>query len=123
MSAIKKSLKSFRYAFTGVFMLVKGGNNMMIHLLTAFLVIILSFILQLSYYEWCLIVFCIGFVIAAEGFNTAIEKLVDKISPERNEVAGLVKDISAGAVLIAAITAAIIGIIVFTPKIIHFFNL
>lgn len=64
--------------------------------------------------EWIVIILCIGVVIAAELFNTAIEKLVDLVSPERHPIAGQVKDIAAGAVLVCAVAAAIIGIIIFS---------
>ena len=65
--------------------------------------------------EWCIVVICFGVVLAAEGFNTAIERLVDLVSPEFHPVAGDVKDVAAGAVLICAIAAAIIGCIIFVP--------
>ena len=64
---------------------------------------------------------CIGTVIAAELFNSAIERLVDLVSPEWQKVAGEVKDIAAGAVLVTAITAAIVGLIVFLPYILALF--
>lgn len=65
--------------------------------------------------EWIAIILCFGVVLAAEGFNTAIERLVNLVSPERNPIAGDVKDIAAGSVLICAIVAAIVGIIIFMP--------
>ena len=70
---------------------------------------------------WMIIILCIGVVIAAELFNTAIEKLVDLVSPQQHPVAGQVKDIAAGAVLVCAATAAIIGLIVFIPYLTRFF--
>ena len=81
-----------------------------------FLVIVCSYFLGLGRTDWLLVIFCIGFVLTAEIFNSAIEVLTDIASPERNSKAGLVKDMAAGAVLIAAITAAIIGLIIFVPK-------
>jgi len=72
--------------------------------------------------EWAILILCCGVVIAAEMFNTAFEALVDMISPEWNSKAGLVKDISAGAVLILAITSVVIGLIIFLPKIIALLN-
>jgi len=68
-----------------------------------------------------IIILCSGVVIAAELFNTAIEKLVDLVSPQQHPVAGQVKDIAAGAVLVCAATAAIIGLIVFIPYLTRFF--
>lgn len=78
-------------------------------------VIIAGIVLGITRTEWIMVVMCIGTVIAAELFNTAIEKLVDLVSPERHPVAGQVKDIAAGAVLICAVAAAIIGLIIFIP--------
>lgn len=88
-------------------------QNLRIHLVIALLVIILCFVLQISFIEWCIVIVCIGMVISAELFNSAIEKWVDLVSPERNKKAGDIKDISAAAVLILAIMAAIIGCIIF----------
>ena len=65
--------------------------------------------------EWCIVVICFGVVLAAEGFNTAIERLVDLVSPGFHPIAGDVKDVAAGAVLICAIAAAIVGSIIFLP--------
>ena len=67
------------------------------------------------------VMLCIGTVITAELFNSAIERLVDLVSPEWNKIAGEVKDIAAGAVLVTAITAAIIGLIVFLPYLLALF--
>ena len=79
-------------------------------------VIALGFLLNVSNFEWCLLIFAIGIVFTAELFNTAIEFLTDMISPGYDEKAGKVKDIAAAGVLIAAITSAIIGFIVFVPQ-------
>ena len=84
-------------------------------------VVIAGFVLGITRMEWMIIILCIGVVIAAELFNTAIEKLVDLVSPQQHPVAGQVKDIAAGAVLVCAATAAIIGLIVFIPYLTRFF--
>ena len=65
--------------------------------------------------EWCIVILCFGIVLAAEGFNTAIERLVDLVSPDYHPIAGAVKDIAAGAVLLCAIASAIVGTIIFLP--------
>lgn len=70
--------------------------------------------------EWTAIVICIGLVIAAELFNSAIERLVDLVSPQRHPVAGQVKDIAAGAVLVCALAAIVVGLIVFIPYLTRF---
>ena len=84
-------------------------------------VCLLSFFFKLDKVEWSLIIIAIVSVISAELFNTAIETVVDMISPERNPKAKLAKDIAAGAVLVVAIGAAIIGFVVFGPRVINFF--
>jgi diacylglycerol kinase (ATP) len=115
--SIRERLASFRYAFHGINLLIRKEHNAWIHLAAALMVIGFGIILKLSAMEWSLIVFAIGLVFAAEAVNTAIEKLVDLVSPQHNKKAGKVKDLAAGAVLICAITAAIIGLLVLLPKI------
>ncbi len=100
-----------------MYLLFKSQPNAWIHLFAAFGVIVAGFILKLSISEWIFVTFAIGFVISAELFNTAIEALVDKVSPEQNPISGKVKDLAAGAVLVAAITAAVIGLVIFVPKV------
>jgi diacylglycerol kinase len=109
-------LKSFQYAFKGVAVFFQTQTNAIIHFLAAFLVVLLGFLFQITWYEWALLIFAIGLVFSMEVMNTAIEFLTDLVSPNPNEKAGKVKDIAAGAVLLAAITALLIGIIVFLPK-------
>lgn len=81
------------------------------------IVIAAGFYFEISLMEWGLITFAVGIVLVSELMNTAVEYLVDLIEPEINEKAGLIKDIAAGAVLLAAGTALVIGLIVFIPKI------
>ena len=117
--SIIKRLKSFKYAFNGIFVLIKNEHNAWIHLAALVVVVVAGIILKLSYTEWALVVFAIGFVFAAEAFNTAIETLVDLVSPEFDKKAGLIKDVAAGAVLIVAITTVVIGILIFGKKILQ----
>ncbi len=112
---LKKQLRSFGYAWKGIQSCVGKEQNLSFHLIAAMAVIIAGIVLGITRTEWMMVVMCIGTVIAAELFNTAIEKLVDLVSPERHPVAGQVKDIAAGAVLICAVAAAIIGLIIFIP--------
>lgn len=114
----KKRGLSFKYALTGLKSFITKEHNAWIHTGATAFVLILGFTFHLSFYEWIAIVFCIGLVFAAEAFNTAIERLVNLVSPEFNRAAGDVKDIAAGAVLICAVTAAIIGLLIFLPKVI-----
>lgn len=114
----KKFVNSFKYAIQGFISSFKTERNMKIHVLATILVIILGVILKMNPIEWCFCIISIVMVISAELFNTAIETIVDMVSPEKNEKAKLAKDISASAVLTFSIGAAIIGIIIFVPKII-----
>ena len=113
----KKIINSFKYAFNGIKISFKTERNMKIHILATILVVILGIILKINKTEWSLCTFAVVLVISAELFNTAIETTVDLITQEKNEKAKIIKDISAGAVLVTAIGAAIIGLIIFLPKI------
>ena len=117
----KKQLRSFGYAWKGIRCCVGKEQNISFHLIVTVLTIIAGFLLDITRTDWMIVILCIGVVIAAELFNTAIEKLVDLVSPERHPIAGQVKDIAAGAVLVCAATAAIIGLIVFIPYLTRFF--
>jgi diacylglycerol kinase len=80
--------------------------------------IVLGLLLNLHATEWSLVLLAIGLVLMAEAMNSAIEKIVDRISPEKNDWAGRIKDLSAAGVLLAAFSAAMIGLIIFIPKLI-----
>ncbi|OGE29601.1 hypothetical protein A2772_02250 [Candidatus Daviesbacteria bacterium RIFCSPHIGHO2_01_FULL_38_8b] len=103
---------SFKYAFEGIVSALKQEPNLKFHFLAALLVIIISFLLNISKSDWIIIIFLIGFVISVELTNTAIEAVVDHVIQTNHPGAKLAKDISAGAVLIAAVTAAVIGAII-----------
>lgn len=117
----KKLINSFKYAFKGIGSSLKSERNMKIHFAMMVLVIIAGIFLNISIWEWitCFILF--GLVISLEMVNTAIEIVVDMVSPEYNLKAGHVKDIAAGAVLVNAIAAFIVGLLIFLPKIIRLF--
>ena len=117
----KKLINSFKYAIEGIISSFKTERNMKIHVLAMTVVIALGFFFKLDKIEWCFIIIAIASVISAELFNTAIETVVDIVSPERNPKAKLVKDIAAGAVLVVAIDAAIIGFIILGPRVINLF--
>lgn len=111
----KKQLRSFGFAWQGIKSCIGKEQNLSFHLLASAVVVVAGFLLGITRVEWLIIILCIGVVIAAELFNTAIERLVDLVSPERHPIAGQVKDIAAGAVLVCAAAAAIIGLIIFVP--------
>ena len=114
--SIKKRLKSFKYALIGIKTLIIEEHNARIHIFATIAVVILGFILKISVFEWIAIVFAIGFVITCESINSALENLCDYVSPQKNELIKKVKDLAAAGVLISAITAVVIGIIIFLPK-------
>ena len=115
---LKARIDSFGYAFKGIYELFKSQPNAKIHLLVASLVVLAGWYFQLSAPEWAIVVLAIGLVLAAEAFNTALEYLTDLTSPGFHPLAGKSKDVSAGAVLICAVCAAIMGLIVFLPKVV-----
>lgn len=110
-------LKSFKYAFNGLFDLVKTQPNARIHLLIASIVIVASIYFKISGVEWCILLLTIALVFAAEAFNTALEYLTNLVSPNYHPLAGKTKDVAAAGVLICAIIAILVGIIIFLPKI------
>lgn len=115
----KKLRNSFKYAFEGIITAYKEEQNLRVHTIVAMLVVVSSFLLKLSYIEFCICLILIGLVIIAELFNTAIENIVDMITLEKNSYAKKIKDISAGAVLIFAFFSSVIGMMIFLPKIIN----
>ena len=115
--SISKRLKSFVYAFNGLKLFFRTEHNARIHIAAAILVVFLGKLLKISNCEWCLLSVVIGIVFISEIFNTAIEQLTDMISPEYSEKAKIVKDLAAGAVLMASVIALTVGLIVFVSKI------
>jgi diacylglycerol kinase (ATP) len=111
-----KLIKSFSYAFAGIYELLKSEPNSRIHFLATFCVLIAGILLRISKSEWCVILIVIALVWAAEAFNTVIEKLADHLFPEYHETAQFAKDVAAGAVLVCAIAALVCGLIIFLPK-------
>lgn len=109
-------IKSFSFAIKGIIHVFASEANIKIHLFVSLLVIICGFIFNISTTEWLLCLLCMGVVIGMEMMNTAIENLVNLVSPEQNKTAGLVKDIAAGAVLITVVFSVIIGLCIFVPK-------
>lgn len=113
--------KSFGYAFQGIFTTVKKERNIKIHLFATICVIIAGILFHITKAEWitCLILF--GLVISLEMVNTAIESVVDLVTEERKPLAKRAKDAAAGAVLVSAILAAVIGLMIFVPYLSAFF--
>lgn len=114
--SLRARSKSFSYAFSGVKFFFQQEHNAILHVVATILVICLAFIFPVSTVEIILLTFSVGFVWAAELFNTAIEKTMDFISKEKQAPIKYIKDLSAAAVLIAASTAFVTGLLVFIPK-------
>lgn len=117
MESKKNHILSFKYAYEGIVAALKEEPKLIFHFLAGLIIITTAFLLKISKSDWIIIIFLIGFVIAIELTNTAIEAVVDAFTDKEHPGAKLAKDISAGAVLVAALTSAIIGIIIFLPYI------
>lgn len=115
--SIVKRLKSFTYAFAGLKVLFKEEHNAWIHLFATVCVVTAGILLEISPLEWVAVVFAIGLVFSFEIINTSVENIADFICPERDDRIKRIKDLAAAAVLVSAIAAAVIGLIVFVPKI------
>ncbi|MFT5969951.1 MAG: diacylglycerol kinase (ATP) [Flavobacteriales bacterium] len=112
---MKRLLRSFKYAGKGLITYLKSGGNVPVHLISYGILLTLGFYLGVSKLEWCVLHICVAMVFSAEAFNTAIEEIVNFVSPSLNVKAGEIKDISAAAVLITAIFSCIIALIIFLP--------
>jgi len=115
-----KRMQSFEHAGRGIKIFLKTTHNAWIHIFIAIVVIVLGFYFEISQTEWLFLIISIGFVLVCEAFNTALEFDIDLTSPEYHPYAKYTKDVAAGAVLISAITASVIGLVIFIPKIFLF---
>lgn len=115
-----RRLNSLVHALQGMDRLVRTQPNARVHLLATLLVCAAGIFSDLSRTEWLWITVAIALVWSAEAFNTALEELADALHPERHPGIGRAKDMAAAAVLIAALGAAVIGVLVFLP---HFANM
>jgi len=114
----KGRFRSLKFAIKGTWLLMTTEHSIMVQVFIGISVSILGWILDISSLEWILQIFAIGMVLVAESLNTAIEKLCDFIHPDYHKKIGFIKDISAGAVTFAAISAILIGMIIYLPKIV-----
>lgn len=108
-------LKSIIFAIKGAFKLATTEHSIMVQLSLGLLMTIAGIYFQITKEEWLVQTLAIGLVLSIEGLNTAVEKIADFIHPDYHERIGFIKDIAAGAVLFAAFTAIIIGVIIYTP--------
>ena len=117
--SFKKRLQSFKYAFNGIWLLIRDEHNARIHLFFALLTIFGGFYFRISTAEWLILVLTIAMVFAAEFFNSAIEAIADKVSPEKDPLIKKAKDLAAGGVLITAIISVIVGILIFGNRLLE----
>lgn len=115
-------LNSFRYAFAGLWVLLKTQHNAWIHLGATLLVIAAGLFFRIPRLDWCWLIAAILGVWVAETFNTALEFLADAVHPEQHPLVGKAKDAAAGAVLLAASGAVLIGLLVLGPPVIAIFQ-
>jgi diacylglycerol kinase (ATP) len=114
--SIRARIRSFRYAFEGIAAFFRSEHNAWLHFLATIAVITLATLVGVTKTEMLALVFAIGFVWVAEMFNTCIEKVMDFISVQQHKDIKLIKDLASGAVLVAALTALVVGAVVFIPK-------
>ena len=112
-----KFFRSFKYALIGIGTVFKEEFNARVHFLAAVVVVVLGLVVKLAWFEWIIVIMVMGGVFTMELINTSIEGLADLYSTDYNPKIKKIKDLSAGAVLVASITALIIGLVIFLPKI------
>lgn len=113
---VKGRLKSVTYAYKGMFKLLRTEHSVMVQFSIGIIMTILGFVMQITPTEFLFQTLAIGMVLSIEGLNTAVEKMADFIHPNFHERIGFIKDIAAGAVFFAALTAIAIGLIIYIPK-------
>ena len=112
---LKKHLVSYKYAIRGIWLAFRYEPNMIFHVIATIAVLILNALLEVSRIDWLITLALIGVVLMSEIFNTAIEKLANRITPEQDSMIGQAKDLAAGAVLIMGIASAICAVIIYWP--------
>ena len=118
----EKCSNAFVCAARGIKEAVKTEANLKFDIIVAVIIIVCGFLFKISMIEWLMCIISIGVMLFAEIMNTAVETVVDLVTREKNKQAEKAKDISAGAVLILSINVAIIGCIIFVPKVINLIN-
>ena len=118
---LRGRIRSLKFAFKGLWILVTSEDSIKAQLFFAFIATILGFYFNISAMEWAVQFLAIGLVLVAEGANSAIEEVADFIHPEFHEKIGLIKDIAAGVPTFAALVSLIIAGIIYVPKIAFLF--
>ena len=118
-SELAGRIRSFKYAFRGIWTMIRSQHNAWIHAVATVIVVVAGIFCRIERQEWNLLVLAIVSVWTAESLNTAFEFLADATSPTYHPLVGKAKDVAAGAVLIAAIGSVVIGVLVFGPHLVH----
>ena len=120
--SLKSRMGSFKFAFRGLWLLLRNEHNSRIHLFAAVIAIAMGFFLKINLFEWSVLVIVTGIVFISELFNTSLETISDIVDSEWNEKIRNAKDYAAAAVLVAAIISLVAGAIIFIPKLLNLFK-
>lgn len=120
--SLKSRIGSFKFAFRGLWLLLRNEHNSRIHFFAAVIAIAMGFFLKIDLFEWSVLVIVTGMVFIAELFNTSLETISDIVDSEWNEKIRNAKDYAAAAVLVAAIVSLVVGGIIFIPKLLNLFK-
>lgn len=115
--SLKKILRSFRYSLQGI-QISNQEHNFRAMLMSVFFVILLGFVMKISYFEWLILILIMSIVLSLEALNTALEKMLDYLEPNLSDKIRIIKDLIAGSVAIVIFSSIIIGLLIFLPKII-----
>lgn len=119
---MKKFIWSLKFAWTGILQFFSKERNGQIQTVLGITAIVLGFILSITPVQWLLVLFCIGLVLSLEMINTAIEKFCDLVTTDFHPAIKIIKDVAAGAVLVASLFSLVIGLVIFIPAFVHFVN-
>lgn len=122
MGFLKNRIKAFSYAFNGLFEAVKKDEAIKVHLLATVVVTAAGLFFKIGGVEWCIVLICCGMVVAAELFNTALERFCNHMNPEIHPNIKYIKDVSAAAVLVLSITAVVVAVLIFYKYFVAFFD-
>lgn len=120
---MKKLLSSAGYALHGIALFVRTERNARIEISISVVVVILAFYVKISLVEWSILLLCIGLVLMAEAFNSAVERMADFQTKEKHPEIKGIKDIAAGAVMISVMISLVIGVIILGPRLVEKVNL
>ena len=114
--SLRKILKSFRHSFQGI-QISNQEHNFRVMLISVLFVILLGFVMKISYFEWLILFLIMNMVLSLETLNTALEKILDYLEPNLSDKIRIIKDLIAGSVAITIFCSIIIGLLIFLPKI------